>query len=41
VTAANINDITELAPLYNKIPPVAGKVGHPRKKPDAVQGDQA
>jgi transposase len=41
VTAANVNDISQLAPLYNKIPPVAGKVGHPRKKPDALQGDLA
>ena len=41
VTAANVNDITQLAPLFNAIPPVAGKVGRPRKKPDAVQGDLA
>ena len=41
VTAANVNDITEMAPLFNAIPPVAGKVGHPRKKPDALQGDLA
>jgi transposase len=41
VTAANRNDVTEFAPLYNAIPPVAGKVGHPRSKPDAVQGDLA
>jgi transposase len=41
VTAANVNDISQLAPLYNAIPSVAGKVGHPRKKPDAVQGDLA
>lgn len=41
VTAANRNDVTELAPLYNKIPPVAGKVGRPRRKPDALQGDLA
>jgi transposase len=41
VTAANVNDVTEFAPLFNKIPPVAGKVGHPRKKPDAMQGDLA
>src|SRR3712207_1842050 len=41
VTAANVNDITQLAPLYNAIPPVAGRVGHPRKKPDALQGDLA
>jgi transposase len=41
VTAANVNDITEFAPLFQKIPPVAGKVGHPRQKPDALQGDLA
>ena len=41
VTAANVNDVTEFAPLFNKIPPVAGKVGHPRKKPEAMQGDLA
>ena len=41
VTAANVHDVTEFAPLFSKIPPVAGKVGHPRKKPDAVQGDLA
>jgi transposase len=40
-TAANVNDITQLPPLYNAIPPVAGKVGRPKKKPDAVQGDLA
>jgi len=38
VTAANVNDVTEFAPLFNKIPPVAGKVGHPRRRPDAMQG---
>jgi transposase len=41
VTPANRNDVTEFAPLFNKVPPVAGKVGHPRREPDAVQGDQA
>jgi transposase len=41
VTAANVNDITQLAPLFNAIPEVSGKVGHPRKKPDAWQGDLA
>jgi transposase len=41
VTAANVNDISELAPLFNAIPEVAGKVGHPRKKPDTLQGDLA
>ena len=41
VTAANRHDVTELAPLYEKIPAVAGKVGRPRKKPDSLQGDLA
>src|SRR3954453_18218977 len=40
-TAANVNDIPEMAPLFNALPPVAGKVGPPRKKPDALQGDLA
>jgi len=41
VTAANVNDIEQLAPLFNAIPEVAGKVGRPKSKPDAVQGDLA
>ena len=41
MTAANANDITELAPLFDKLPPVAGKVGRPRRKPGALQGDLA
>src|SRR5690242_9326234 len=41
VTAADVNDLTEMAPLFNKMPAVAGKVGHPKKKPDALQGDLA
>jgi transposase len=41
VTSANTNDISEMAPLYDKIPAVAGKAGHPKKKPEAMQGDLA
>lgn len=41
VTAANVNDIEQLAPLFNALPAVAGKAGHPKKKPDALQGDLA
>jgi transposase len=40
-TAANVNDIEQMAPLFNAIPPVAGKAGHPKQKPDALQGDLA
>src|SRR5262249_19350164 len=41
VTAANVNDITAMAPLVNTLPEVAGKVGHPKRKPEALQGDRA
>lgn len=41
VTAANVHDVTEMAPLVNSLPEVAGKVGRPRRKPDALQGDRA
>jgi transposase len=41
VTAADRNDISEMAPLVNALPAVAGKPGHPRRKPDALQGDLA
>jgi transposase len=40
LTAANRHDVTQLLPLVDAIPPVAGKRGHPRKRPDAVQGDR-
>ena len=39
VTAANRNDVTEMAPLVNSLPAVAGEVGHPRRKPDSLKGD--
>ena len=41
VTAANRNDVSELAPLVNRLPEVAGKPGRPRRRPDALQGDLA
>ena len=39
VTAANRNDVSEMAPLVNSLPAVAGKVGRPRRKPGSLQGD--
>ena len=39
-TAANINDITQTLALIDGIPPVAGRRGHPRKRPDALLGDK-
>jgi transposase len=41
VTAADRNDVSEMAPLVNELPEVAGEVGHPRRQPDALQGDLA
>jgi len=40
VTAANVNDVEQLKSLVEAIPPVAGKVGRPRRRPDRVQGDR-
>jgi transposase len=41
LTAANAHDVTQLEPLLDAIPPVRGKPGRPRRKPDRVQGDRA
>jgi transposase len=41
LTGANRHDVTQLLPLVEKIPPVAGKRGRPRRRPDVVQGDRA
>lgn len=38
-TAANVNDVTQTLALVDGIPPVAGRVGHPRRRPDALLGD--
>ena len=41
LTGANRHDITELLHLVESIPPVRGKRGRPRRKPEKVQGDRA
>ncbi len=41
LTGANRHDVTQLIPLVDAIPPVRGKVGHPRQRPDVVLGDRA
>ena len=41
LTAANDHDITQLLPLVDGIPPIAGKVGRPQRKPKTLQGDRA
>jgi transposase len=35
-----VNDIEELIPLVDHIPPIRGKPGRPRQKPDRVLGDR-
>jgi transposase len=40
LTAANRNDVTQLIPLVDAIPPVRGKVGAPLTKPKEVTGDR-
>ncbi|MFJ7073499.1 transposase [Streptomyces sp. NPDC098781] len=40
-TAANVNDITQAVDLVDGIPPVAGRPGRPRRRPESVLGDKA
>lgn len=40
LTGGNRNDVTQLLPLLDKIPPVAGTVGRPRHRPDALLADR-
>ena len=40
LTAANRNDVTQLIPLVDAIPPVRGKAGAPLAKPKEVMGDR-
>jgi hypothetical protein len=41
LTGGNRNDITQLLPLLEKIPPVRGRRGQPRCRPDALYADRA
>ncbi len=41
LTSANTNDVTQLLPLVEAIPPIQGKRGRPRRRPERVQGDRA
>jgi transposase len=41
VTAANQHDVTQLLPLVDAIPPISGKQGRPRQRPERIQGDRA
>lgn len=41
LTGANRNDITQLMPLIDAVPPVRGRVGRPRRRPDRLFADRA
>ncbi|MEU7329805.1 IS5 family transposase [Streptomyces parvus] len=40
LTGGNRNDVTQLMPLIDAIPPVRGRVGHPRRRPDSLFADR-
>ncbi|MEV6005115.1 transposase, partial [Streptomyces griseomycini] len=39
-TAVNVNDVTQALALVNGVPPVAGRPGRPRRRPEALLGDK-
>jgi len=40
LTGGNRNDVTQLIPLVERVPPVRGKVGRPRRRPERVTADR-
>ncbi|MFH9009730.1 IS5 family transposase [Streptomyces afghaniensis] len=40
LTGGNRNDVTQLLPLLDAVPPVRGRVGHPRRRPDSLFADR-
>ncbi|OKK12399.1 transposase [Streptomyces sp. CB02400] len=40
LTGGNRNDVTQLLPLLDAIPPVHGRVGRPRRRPDSLFADR-
>jgi transposase len=41
LTGGNPNDVTQLMPVIQDIPPVRGRRGRPRRRPDTVYADRA
>ena len=41
LTSANAHDVTQLVPLVDAIPPIKGRVGRPRFRPDQLYADRA
>jgi hypothetical protein len=40
LSGGNRNDVTELEPLIDKIPPVRGRRGRPRRRPERLYADR-
>jgi transposase len=40
LACGNRNDVTQLLPLVERVPPVRGLVGRPRRRPDRVTADR-
>jgi transposase len=40
LTGGNRNDVTQLIPLLDAVPPVRGRVGRPRRRPDRLTADR-
>ena len=41
LTGGNRNDVTQLMPLIEALPPVRGRRGRPRRRPDTLFADRA
>ncbi len=41
LTGANRHDVTQLLKLVDSVPPVGGKPGHPKQRPDELYADRA
>jgi transposase len=40
LTGGNRNDITQLIPLIDAVPPIRGRCGRPRRKPSEIYADR-
>lgn len=40
-TAANVNEVTQVLSVVDAVPPVGGKPGHPRRRPESLYADRA
>lgn len=40
-TGSNVHDVTQMIPLVDQVPPVSGKVGRPRQRPEELYADRA